>query len=340
MKKEFQLLDRREFFRDAARAAAVVATVGVAASAAAQRARPNPFAYDVSHLEKTDPKLISHEEIRRWRAPHSEARRLALTPDGQLLVASGNYVTSFNAEGERGWEFALSEPARALAAAEDGLVYVGLRDHIEIFDAKGQRQATWESLGRRTWFTSLALAKGEVIAADAGNRVLLRYDRAGKILGRIGERDRDRNIPGFTVPSPHLIVRLAPDGLLRVNNPGRHRVEAYSLDGDFVLAWGQPGMGIKTFCGCCNPINVALLSDGRFVTCEKGLPRVKIYSLQGEFESVVAGAESFPENAKACASRGLGDCTQGGLDAVADAQGRIFILDYVTGDVRVMKQKA
>ncbi len=340
MKKEFQLLDRREFFRDAAKAAAVVATVGAAASASAQKARPNPFAYDVSHLEKTDPKLISHEEIRRWRSPHPEARRLALAPDGRLLVASGNYVTTFSAEGERGLEFALSEPPRALAVSEEGLIYIGLRDHIEVFDAKGQRQASWDSPAKKTWFTGLALVKEEVIAADAGNRVLLRYDRAGKLLGRLGARDRERNIPGFTVPSPHLIVRLAPDGLLRVNNPGRHRVEAYSLDGDFVLAWGQPGMGIRTFCGCCNPINFALLPDGRFVTCEKGLPRVKIYSSQGEFESVVAGTESFPENAKACASRGLGDCTQGGLDAVADAQGRIFILDYVTGEVRVMKQKA
>ncbi|MCW5553002.1 MAG: hypothetical protein KIS67_12685 [Verrucomicrobiae bacterium] len=340
MKKEFQLLDRREFFRDAAKAAAVAATVGAAARASAQRARPNPFAYDVSHLEKTDSKLISHEEIQRWRAPYSEARRLALAPGGELLVASGNYVTTFSAEGERGLEIALTEPARALTVSEEGLIYIGLRDHIEVFDAKGQRQATWDSPARKTWFTGLALVKDEVIAADAGNRVLLRYDRAGKLLDRLGARDRERNVPGFTVPSPHLIVRLAPDGLLRVNNPGRHRVEAYSLDGDFVLAWGQPGMGIRTFCGCCNPINFTLLPDGRFVTCEKGLPRVKIYSLQGEFESVVAGTESFPENAKACASRGLGDCTQGGLDAVADAQGRIFILDYVTGEIRVMKQKA
>ena len=99
-------------------------------------------------------------------------------------------------------------------------------------------------------------------------------------------------------------------------------------------------MGITGFCGCCNPINLALLPDGRYVTCEKGLPRVKIYSERGEFESVVAGAESFPENARACASKGLGDCTQGGLDVVADSRGRIYILDFVTSEVRVMQRKA
>jgi hypothetical protein len=166
---------------------------------------------------------------------------------------------------------------------------------------------------------------------------VLRYDKSGKIVRRIGEKNQERNIPGFIVPSPFFDVETARDGLLRVNNPGRHRVEAYTRDGDFEGAWGTVSMGITGFCGCCNPINLALLPDGRFVTCEKGLSRVKTCSSEGAFESVVAGVESFAENANVC---GPADCTTGGLDAVADAQGRIYILDFVTGDVRVMKAKA
>jgi hypothetical protein len=122
-----------------------------------------------------------------------------------------------------------------------------------------------------------------------------------------------------------------------VNNPGRHRMERYSVDGDYSGAWGVTSMGIEGFCGCCNPIGFALLPDGKYVTCEKGLPRVKVYNAHGEFESVVAGVETFAANAKAC---GPSDCTAGGLDVAADAQGRIYILDLVTGDIRVMKRKA
>ncbi|NOS68561.1 MAG: hypothetical protein HOP33_01345, partial [Verrucomicrobia bacterium] len=239
-----------------------------------------------------------------------------------------------------GMEIALPEPARAIAPVGDDSIYVAVRDHIEVFDAKGQRKATWESPAKKTWLTALAVTANDVFAADSGNRVILRYDRSGKLTGRIGEKNKERNIPGFIVPSPYLDVEIAGDGLLRVNNPGRHRVEIYTTEGEFELAWGNASMGITGFCGCCNPINLALLPDGRFITAEKGLPRVKIYSEKGEFESVVAGSESFPENAKACASKGLGDCTQGGLDVVADAQGRIFILDFVTGEVRVMQRKA
>jgi hypothetical protein len=58
------------------------------------------------------------------------------------------------------------------------------------------------------------------------------------------------------VPSACLDVEIAPDGLLRVNNPGRHRVETYTFDGDLELFWGRPSAAIDGFCGCCNPVNL------------------------------------------------------------------------------------
>jgi hypothetical protein len=223
--------------------------------------------------------------------------------------------------------------------AKDGLLYVGLRDRIEVYDAKGQRKAEWSRPGAKTWLSGIAVSENDVFAADSGGRVLLRYDRSGKLLGRIGERNKDRDIPGFVLPSPFLDVERHRDGLLRVNNPGRHRIEVYTVEGDFELAWGKPSAAIEGFCGCCNPINLAMLADGRYVTCEKGLPRVKVYSAQGEFESVVAGPESFAENARVGAGEGSGATVKAGLDAVADVQGRIFILDLVAADIRVMVRK-
>ncbi len=337
MKREFQLASRREFFGQTAGAMAILGAIASQRAGAAQNPSKNPFAYDVSHLQKTDPKLIAYEESARWKAPHPEAKRLAIGADDTLYVCAGSYVTALNAAGERGLEVALPDVARCVALGKDGTIFVGLRDHIEVFDPKGQRQAIWDSSGKKPWFTGLAVTENEVFAADAGNRVILRYDRSGKLVRRIGEKNKERNIPGFIIPSPFFDIEIARDGLLRVNNPGRHRVESYTVDGDFEGAWGAVSMGITGFCGCCNPINLTLLKDGRIVTCEKGLPRVKIYSATGEFESVVAGVETFTANAKAC---GPSDCTAGGLDAAVDSQGRIYILDLVTGDVRVMKHKA
>lgn len=337
MKREFELTSRREFFGQTVGVMAILGTIASQRTQGAENKSSNPFAYDVSHLQTTDPKLITYEEASRWKAPHAEAKRIAIGPDNTLYVCSGNYLTACSRSGERGIEIAATEPTRCCAVAKDGTIYLGLRDHIEVFDAKGVRKATWETSGKKAWLTGLAVTETEVFAADAGNRVILRYDKSGKLLRRIGEKDKERNVAGFIIPSPFFDVEIARDGLLRVNNPGRHRMELYTVEGDLEGFWGVTGMGIAKFCGCCNPINFALLPDGKYITCEKGLPRVKIYSATGEFESVVAGVETFSENARAC---GPSDCTAGGLDATVDSQGRIYILDIVTGDIRVMQRKA
>jgi hypothetical protein len=296
----------------------------------------NPFAYDLQHLRKIDPTLLHYETVGMIRVPRAEARRVAIGPEDHLFVAAGNYVSVLDGAGSRLSEIALAAPARCLAVARDGMLYVGLKDHIEVFDSKGPRRAAWESPGGRTWFTGLAIGENDLFAADAGRRVVWRFDRVGKLLGRIGEKNKERNIPSFIVPSPFFDVELHRDGLLRVTNPGRHRVEAYTFDGDLELTWGKPSFAIDGFSGCCNPINLALLPDGRIVTCEKGLPRVKVYSVTGVLESVVAGPESFAENAKTCDPS---DCTTGGLDAAVDSQGRIYVLDLVTNEIRVMARK-
>jgi hypothetical protein len=82
-----------------------------------------------------------------------------------------------------------------------------------------------------------------------------------------------------------------------------------------------------------------LLPDGRYVTCEKGLPRVKVYTAAGDFESVVAGPESFPENARTGSVRDAIDGTMGGLHAAVHPDGRITVLDLATGEVKTFKAK-
>ncbi len=346
MKNRNQSITRRHFLKETAGGAGILALGSGSFAVSTGLARggsvgkdPNPFAYDVERLRKTDPKLIHYEQVGRFTCPNSLPRRMTIGPEGHLYIAAGDAVYILDREGARVSEISLTTAARCVALAGDGTLYVGTRDHVEVFDRKGKRLATWDSPGKRTWLTGLAVGENDVFAADAGNRVVLRYDKTGKLGGRIGEKNKERNIPGLVVPSPYLVVKLARDGLLRVNNTGRHRVEAYTANGDLEFWWGKPSAGIEGFCGCCNPIGLALLPDGRCITCEKGLPRVKVYSPEGVFESVVAGPESFPQNATATFSKGAEDCRLGGLDAAVDSQQRIYVLDLVANDVRVMKRK-
>jgi hypothetical protein len=338
MKNRNQTITRRVFLRRSASGAGWLALGGVSLARAAQK-NANPFAYDLERVSRTDPKLVRYEQAGRFACPWPGPRRLAVGPEDHLYIAARKGVNVVDGEGRRLQEIALAAPARCVAVAADGTVYAGLRDHVEVFDPKGRRLASWESPGRKVWLTGLAVAGKDVFVADAGNRVVLDYEVSGKLAGRIGEKNKERNIPGLIVPSPYLDVKMGRDGLLRVNNPGRHLVEVYTANGDLESSWGKPTAAIEGFCGCCNPVGLAVLADGRYVTCEKGLPRVKIYSAQGVFESVVAGPESFPENARAGALQDASDGLLGGLDAAVDSQGRIYVLDLVAADVRVMRAK-
>ena len=81
-----------------------------------------------------------------------------------------------------------------------------------------------------------------------------------------------------------------------------------------------------------------MLPDGKFVTCEKGLPRIKVYNADGSFDSVVAGPKSFVENARSCALGGMADCRSGGMDIAVDSKGRVIVMDPVGKTVRIFKQ--
>jgi hypothetical protein len=328
---------RRHFL---SRAAATTAVAALAPQLVDAAGTPNPFAYDVSKLERTDPKLIGYVEDARWNIRLPSARRIAVGPENRILVAADNAITTFTADGGRVSEIATIDAVRCMTIAGDGGVFAGLRGTILEFDAKGQKLKSWDVPDKKAWLTGLAASGNDLFAADSGNRIVWHFDRSGKLLGRIGGKNEDRNIPGFVVPSPYLDVKIHRDGLLRVNNPGRHRVEAYTFGGDFEGSWGKPSAAIEGFCGCCNPISIALLPDGRFVTAEKGVPRVKVYGLQGDFECVAAGAESFTENARAGGGGGFADAAMAGLDVAVDSRERLIILDRVTSEIRVMKRKA
>lgn len=329
-------LSRREFVGTLARSAvALGAAQGLAT--AAETTRSNPLAYDVGRFTRTDPALVGWAEEARRNVGAKGARRLAIGPGDVVHVAAGNQILRWSSQGTLP-TLELDAPVTCLGFAPDGALLAGTRARVVQFDAAGKHLLLTESEHARSWFSGLAVSNDHLWIADSGQRVIWQHDRTGKRLGQLGTRQPDRNVPGFVVPSPFLDVRLHPDGLLRVNNPGRHRMEAYTLNGDFELAWGKPTAAIAGFCGCCNPIALALLPDGRIVTAEKGLPRVKVHAADGTLESVVAGTETFPEQHRLAAKGEEG--ARAGLDVAVDSAGRIHILDRVTGDVRVMRPKA
>jgi hypothetical protein len=337
---------RRAFLRMAAWGGGITGLGGLAGFATKRMIQSKPpsrpalgdeFTYDVSRFQTSDPALLRFDEIARFPAGLERARNIAAADDWIIVVGTGG-IRKFSAKGEVLLSLPMENPVYSIAVRPSGEMLAGQNGMIRVLDPSGVELEVWSDLPDGCLPTSIAVAGETIYVADAGNRVILKLDAKGRKIGVIGTRDPERNIPGFMVPSPYFCVRMAPDGLLRVTNPGEHKIEAYTTDGDLELSWGKASYAIDGFCGCCNPVSFDVFPDGGFVTCEKGLPRVKLYDTHGTFCGVVAGPEAFPEYLKA-ANAGTPHSLGSGIYAAIDPRGRVLALDVVGGEVRIMQRK-
>ena len=285
----------------------------------------NPYVYDLSAFEQGSVDSVSYSEVQRLPVQLDKLAGLALDADGFVYVSGDDRILKLDAGGKISDAFPVGETVYCLALDGQNRMYLGMGDHVEVFDRKGKPVSRWESLGQRAMVTSIAVSDSTVYLADAGQLRVWKFATSGTLLGTVGQRDEARGIPGFVIPSPYFDVAVGADGTLWVANTGRHSLENYAHSGDLKTAWGEYATRIEGFCGCCNPSHFAIMNDGAFVTSEKGIPRVKVYSRQGQLAAVVAGPNQFRPGTT-------------GLDLAVDSSGRIYVLDPVQKAVRVFSK--
>jgi hypothetical protein len=293
--------------------------------------------YDLRAFMTIDPALLVSRPAGEIAVEFRRPRRLLVTRDGRILVAGDSSVQMLDREGTVRETIALDRAPTCLAEGPGGGLYVGLGDGVRVLDAGGRSSGEWPGFGGKTYLTSIAFAGDEVFLADAGNREVIRCGLDGRALSRFGAKDDAAGNPGFVVPSPYFDLAAGGDGLLHVANPGRHRVETYSLDGRFQGSWGEASCAPDGFCGCCNPVYFKLLPGGRYLTSEKGLTRVKFHGPDGALQGVVAGPEQLAIEAD-MAARAAEDCRVGcGFDVACDSRGRVLVLDVKSRRIRVFE---
>jgi hypothetical protein len=301
---------------------------------------PKSFLYDTSDLRKIDRALIKYHQTRELPLNLEQPRAVAIGPDDRIYVAGDKLIMVFDADGANRLAFATTRPARCLAVGGKqhhfpGRIYAGMENHVEAFDTAGKRVAFWEPPSRRSTLTSIATGDDDVFAADYGEHVVVRYDTSGKLVGLIGKPDAKHEVAGFNIPSPYFDCAVAPDGLLRVANPGFHRIETFTFDGQRESSWGSP-KGIEGFCGCCNPAHLAMFADGRFITSEKGIPRIKVYAPDGGFLAVVAGPDVLAPTAS-IVEETRNEYQLPVFDVAGDSRGRVIVLDPLRKAVRIFE---
>jgi len=276
------------------------------------------------------PQLLTWQQAGRISTGLASVKSFAILKDGSVIVAGERTLRLLSAKGDILRDIPLAGMPQAVAAMktpQGPVFFAGMKDRVEMYDAEGKLFSSWAITGDNAFVTCVtAGADGRSVwVADAGRRIVEQYDLTGKLLREVGRENPETHAPGLVVPSAHLDVALAADGTVWVNNPGRHEMEAFDAHGEMIRQWGRAGSDIRAFAGCCNPTDFFLLGDGRIVTAEKAMPRVKVFDSAGVLQSVIA-TDFAPEAA--------------GIDVAGDSAGRVWILDPVSHDLRVYAPKA
>ena len=240
-------------------------------------------------------------------------RGLAIDGENRLYAVGDCELKVFSPEGKllAGWP--TSHPGHSVGIAPDGHIFVGEPGQLEVFDDKGHLRETWRDADRMGLITEIGFSGDAVLLADTADRCIRRYDRDGQHVSDIGN---DNRMKGFVLPNKHVDFAVDSTGVILAPNPGRHRIERYSLDGKLLGHVGRfDGRDPAGFTGCCNPTNVAVLPGGLVVVTVKAEPYGKIYDADGKLRGVL-GQGDFDASCK-------------NMDVAVDSQGRIYIIDTV-----------
>ena len=285
----------------------------------------NPYEYDLSSYREVDSSLISYKEIRQLDIDTEQIYAIDTDIADNIYVSVTSKLLIFNASYQLASVIDLDNDAYCIEVKNDR-IYLGMTNYVSEFTTEGDFVKNWNEKGSKAIFTSIAANDKNVFIADAGNKIVYAYDHEGNFINDIGGKNPAEDRIGFVVPSPYLDLLIGRDDELWTTNPGIHTLESYRPDGSMISSWRKTSMLIDGFSGCCNPSHIAMLSDGSFVTSEKGLERIKIHLPNGEFNSVVAGPKSFIEGTE-------------DVDIAVDSKDRILITDPKQNKIRIFEMK-
>jgi hypothetical protein len=242
---------------------------------------------------------------------HATLRGLAVDAHGQLYAAGDSEIKVFDATGTLQRRWPTERPVLSVAVNGDGAVYAGQLRQVEVFDGSGKLVNTWRDeklLGR---VTAIGFTRDSVLAGDAADRAIRRFDRGGRFVNNIG---KDNRVNGLLIPNGVVDFAVDAHDTIYATNPGKHRIERYTQGGELRGHIGRfDGIDPAGFTGCCNPTNVAI--GDRLFTTEKAGPRVKAYDIAGKLLAVIA-ADVFDANCK-------------NMSIAVDARGRVYVADTV-----------
>jgi hypothetical protein len=251
---------------------------------------------------------------------------IAVDGSDQVLALGDGHIRVFTASGAPVRQWPAGSGAECLTAGPDGRIYVGGAGRVDVFESGGRRVGgfVFGDAAKPPSVSAIAAHGPDILVADATARIVRRFDATGRQHNLIGDQGKTKT---FMLPNGRLDLDVDRAGVVRATDTGRHHVTAWTLDGTPIGAFGRFGMRDPAdFVGCCNPMNVATTPDGKVVTSEKMVARVKVFEPDGRLLAVI-GTEHFDPM-----------CTQ--IHLAVDSKGRILAADPVRRRILVFSPVA
>lgn len=244
---------------------------------------PADIFYDIKETKRTKDAMERAQFVSPYRrtfgfmAP-DEITALELLGD-QIVVATPNNIYFYGLDGHLVDNFSVRSDVRDMAVY-NGKLYLLFPARIEVYDRRGMKTQEWEACSNDADYCSMTVFAGGIFVTDASAKNICQYHLDGTLARFIISPN------GFVVPSYSFGITNM-NGSLFCSNPGRHLVEQYTVDGEFVGSFGKAGSGAGEFSGCCNPVQITATASGELLTSEKGLPRISCYNSDGTFRSIL-----------------------------------------------------
>lgn len=276
--------------------------------------RKNPYALRLDTVGIVPEDQFCGVNATQIKLPLNTLKALAVDAEGQIIISGDSSILVFSANAQLLSKIPTAITATAITTFGNNSIYAALENRIIVIDRQTEEVSYWENSHPEAYITSLATNGQSLFIADADASMVYEYTLNGGFIRAIGNKTQKDSPDCFILPSYYFDLAIAPDRSLWVVNPGKHQLVNFNQEGILQSFWGETSSAPHGFSGCCNPSHIAILSDGSFITAEKGLVRVKKYSPEGNFECVVASPDHFMTGAI-------------GLDIAVDSKDNILVLE-------------